>query len=184
MVYQKTSQNPVRATPTLKATGSTPAGCTKSQKPSCAAFWLCTGRFFIKILPGNPPILSQLGIFIFPPHLEGRISTRLRRIFLGNIEPLIDKALGLQCVFVDKYLPVRTRNRLGTVDPCPLHFLHLRPIFLDRNPSIDCRAIDFFPTNPRSNRRLLSVDMKNLVRTESIEPERLKRRHAGRAHPR
>ena len=29
MVYQKTSQNPIRATPTLKATGSTPAGCTK-----------------------------------------------------------------------------------------------------------------------------------------------------------
>ena len=48
-VYQKTSQNPIRATPTLKATGSTPAGCTKSQKPSCAAVWLCTGRFFIKI---------------------------------------------------------------------------------------------------------------------------------------
>lgn len=83
-------------------------------KTVLCAVWLCTGRFFIKILPGNPPILSQLGIFIFPPHLEGRISTRLRRIFLGNIEPLIDKALSLQCVFVDKYLPVRTRNRLGT----------------------------------------------------------------------
>ena len=31
MVYQKTSQNPVRATPTLKATGSTPAGCTSKK---------------------------------------------------------------------------------------------------------------------------------------------------------
>ena len=31
MAYQKTSQNPIRATPTLKATGSTPAGCTKKK---------------------------------------------------------------------------------------------------------------------------------------------------------
>ena len=30
-VYQKTSQNPIRATPTLKATGSTPAGCTSEK---------------------------------------------------------------------------------------------------------------------------------------------------------
>ena len=31
MVYQETSQNPIRATPTLKATGSTPAGCTSEK---------------------------------------------------------------------------------------------------------------------------------------------------------
>lgn len=95
--------------------------------------------FFIKILPGNPPILSQLGIFIFPPHLEGRISTRLRRIFLVNIEPLIDKALSLQCVFVDKYLPASSVGNLYTpqnIPPFQAKIRHCKPlsdIFSARN---------------------------------------------------
>ena len=82
-------------------------------------------------LPGNPPILSQLGIFVFPPQPEGRISTRLRRIFLGNIEPLINKALSLQCVFVDKYLPASSVGNLYTpqnLPPFQAKIRHCKPL--------------------------------------------------------